>query len=146
MVPGQDILIAQFGAAAVFLILVVVALITLWKTSKAEREGRERERREAEAANFAALERSRSEFFVELGKIRAEQQEAFEQSRAEFLMELRRRDDALQSQQARFETTIANMHRDNAAAVQAMHEKSDRSAQNFAAIADALSRRLTTQG
>jgi hypothetical protein len=145
VVPGQDVLL-QLGIAGVFLIAVIIAVVALWKHGNARAEAAARERKESDMAWMAALERSRSEFFVELGKIRAEQQETFEQSRAEFLSELRRRDDALQSQQARFEATIAVMHRDNAAAVQAMHEKSDRSAQNFAAIADALSRRLTTQG
>lgn len=143
VVPGQDLLL-QLGVAGVFLITVLIAVVALWKHGNARAEALARERSESERAWLAAQERARAEFLVELSKIRAEHQEALEASRAEFLGELRRRDDALQSQAQRFEATIATMHREHTAAAQTMHEKSDRLGQNFAAIADALSRRLTT--
>lgn len=146
IVPGQDFLIAQLGVAGVFLLIVIAAVLALWKKSNADRDAAAKERRDSEANAQAERQRLYAEMFAQHEKSRAEFLKAIEDSRTEFLAEIRRKDDALQSQSQRFETKVEQITRDNNIAVQAMHAKADETYRSFAALTDSLARRLTATG
>lgn len=145
IVPGQDILL-NLGVAGVFILTVLAAVVALWKKSNSDRDATQKEARERAAIDQSERDRTRAEFFAASEKARAEYLEAIQETRADFLAESRRRDDRMESQWEKFSTQLQTLTRENNATVQSMQAKQDQSTAHLAAIADALSRRITTQG